>query len=469
MRKIVSFLILISSLFFLSTTCPPEPAEKKTPKNIIIFVGDGMGFNHIDVASIYLHGDTGKFVFQGKNWSRFAQATYPAMLKVGNQPEWAQGYNPHAAWNEKGYLEKDHTDSGAGGTTLSTGLKTYRGSIGMGIYGDTLLHLSQYAKQLGKAAGVVSSVQFTHATPASFTTHNLHRNNYAQIAQSMILKSQLDVIMGAGNPDYDNSGEPLAQDYKYVGGKELWNQLRTKPNSTTFLIKKERFNVGDINGDGVPDPWTFISDSANFAALSAGINIPKRVLGLPRVHSTLQQGRSGSLQTEPFKQPRVSGVPTLEQMTLGALNVLNQNEKGFFLMVEGGAIDWASHDNHSGRMIEEMDDFVSSIEAAVKWIEKNSNWDETLIIITADHETGMLWGPADGNNLLTPIVNKGKGILPGLQWHSIDHTNSLVPLFLRGKGSDMISIFLDEFDPVRGPFVQNAEVANLAFLLWGRF
>ncbi len=462
---------LISLIFvaLIATSATKQKTIVDQPKNIIIFIGDGMGFNHIDAASYYLHGAANKFVFHGKDWLQLSHATYPAILKDGDQPEWAAGYNPNAAWNEKGYLKKDHTDSGAGGTTLSTGKKTYRGSIGLGIFGDTLMHISEFAKDLGKAAGVVSSVQFSHATPASFSTHNKHRNNYAQIAQSMIFRSRLDVIIGAGNPEYNNDGQPVTQDYKYVGGQELWNQIRSKTNCVEFNIKNEKFTVTDINQDGTPDPWTLITDSVHFAELAAGKNIPKRILGVPRVHSTLQQNRSGSVEPEPFKAPLVAKVPNLSQMTLASLNVLNQNKKGFFLMVEGGAIDWASHDNQSGRMIEEMADFVAAIDATVKWVEKFSNWDETLIIITSDHETGMLWGPSEGKNLLTPVVNNGKGKLPGMQWHSLDHTNSLVPLFLKGQGSERIKLFMDEFDPVRGAFVQNSEVANLAFLLWGRF
>ena len=137
-------------------------------------------------------------------------------------------------------------------------------------------------------------------------------------------------------------------------------------------------------------------------------------------------------------------------------------------MVEGGAIDWAGHDNHSGRMIEEMEDFVNAVTAVVEWVETHSSWDETLVVITSDHETGMLWGEADGTDVLTSVMNNGKGQLPGMKWYSGNHTNALVPVYARGKGSEMYKLLADEYDPVRGPFIQNTEIPKAVFLLWGK-
>jgi alkaline phosphatase len=202
--------------------------------------------------------------------------------------------------------------------------------------------------------------------------------------------------------------------------------------------------------------------------LAHGKDLPARVLGIPKVHSTLQQSRAGNEVIMPFEQPMTPGLPSLEQMTFASLNVLNQNPNGFFLMVEGGAIDWAGHDNHPGRMIEEMADFVNAVIAAVEWVETHSNWDETLIVVTSDHETGMLWGPPDGNKVLNPVKNYGKGVLPGMAWYYTDHTNALVPVYARGAGSEMYKFLADEFDPVKGPFIQNTEIAKAVFLLWGK-
>ncbi len=83
-------------------------------------------------------------------------------------------------------------------------------------------------------------------------------------------------------------------------------------------------------------------------------------------------------------------------------------------MVEGGAVDWAAHANQSGRVIEEEIDFNHSVEAVVEWVEKNSNWGETLVIVTGDHETGYLTGPGSDPAWM-PLVNNGAGYLPGME------------------------------------------------------
>ncbi len=80
---------------------------------------------------------------------------------------------------------------------------------------------------------------------------------------------------------------------------------------------------------------------------------------------------------DPYAEPLIDSVPTLEEMTRAALNIVDNDPDGFVLMVEGGAVDWAAHANHSGRVIEEEIDFNHSVEAVVEWVEKNSNWGET--------------------------------------------------------------------------------------------
>jgi alkaline phosphatase len=442
---LISFALIFA---FLYGSCSQPETELRTPKNVIIFIGDGMGYNHVDAASIYFSGETGKLIFEGHEWLKVAQASYPAIVKTEPEKVYATGYNPRAAWSDTAYLKRDYTDSGAAGTALSTGFKTYDGAIGIGVDSDTLMNATQLAKEIGKSAGVVSSVQLSHATPAAFSANNESRRNYDQIARQMILESKLDVIIGCGHPNFNNNGLPAEMDYKYV------------------VLNNKTYELADVNGDGNPDPWRLATDINDFAEIAAGNNLPERLLGIPKVHTTLQQSRDGSELILPFAQPKTPEIPTLELMTMAAVHVLNQNPDGFFLMVEGGAIDWAGHDNHSGRMIEEMEDFVNAVTAVVKWVETYSSWDETLVVVTSDHETGMLWGEPDGNNVLTSVKNNGKGQLPGMKWYSGDHTNALVPVYARGRGSQMYSFLADEIDPVKGPFIQNTEIAKAVFLLW---
>lgn len=118
----------------------------------------------------------------------------------------------------------------------------------------------------------------------------------------------------------------------------------------------------------------------------------------------------------------IDGVPTLETMTKGALKQLEDNEDGLFLMVEGGAVDWAAHANATGAIIEEQIDFNHAVAAGVDWVETESSWDETLMIVLTDHGNGMPMGPNSDEIAFQMIENNGAGVLPGVMWHSGDHT-----------------------------------------------
>jgi alkaline phosphatase len=162
-----------------------------------------------------------------------------------------------------------------------------------------------------------------------------------------------------------------------------------------------------------------------------------------------------------------ANVPDLPTMTKGALNVLDANRKGFFLMIEGGAVDWAGHANQPGRTIEEQIDFNKAVEAVVRWVHRNSDWDETLVIVTGDHETGYLTGPGSGQfasgPLWTPLANNGIGMLPGMQFNSGDHTNALIPLYAKGSAARHLRSASRGMDPVRGAYMDNTDIAKIAF------
>jgi alkaline phosphatase len=119
------------------------------------------------------------------------------------------------------------TDSASAATAMASGIKTYNGAIGVDINGDAVELVSQRAEALGKATGVVTTVEWSHATPAGFVAHNTSRNEYAAIASEMIYNSATDDIMGAGHPWFDNNGASIttANTYKYVGGEITWNDL----------------------------------------------------------------------------------------------------------------------------------------------------------------------------------------------------------------------------------------------------
>jgi alkaline phosphatase len=415
-------------------------SAKPAAKNIIIMISDGWSYNQLEAASYYEYGKDARQIYNRFPF-QFAMSTYSYYCN----------YDPALAWSNFEYVKLCYTDSAAAATTMATGVKTYDAGIGVDVNGNPVSNTLELAEEKGKATGVVTSVEWTHATPAGFVAHNLNRNNYAEIGQEIVNVSAADVVMGAGHPWYDASGnlKQTPNTFKYVGEQTTWDALVAGTAG------------GDADGDGIADPWTLIQTRAEFQALMDGPT-PKRVLGTAQVYETLQQGRSGDAFANPYVVPRTETVPTLTEMTLAALNVLDNDPDGLYLMVEGGAVDWAGHSNQSGRMIEEGIEFERAVEAVVDWVHKNSNWGETLLIVTGDHETGYLWGPGS-NPAWMPIVNNGMGNLPGMQWNSTNHTNSLMVLSAKGDAARMFSRYADQYDPVRGWYLDNTELAKLVF------
>ncbi|WP_324650138.1 alkaline phosphatase [Georgenia sp. H159] len=415
------------------------------PDNVIVFIGDGMGYNHVASTNLFETGQTdyqvstdasggvralpGEAVQVYETWDAVAMATH----------QYGNSYDPQRAWADFGYVRENATDSAAAGTALATGVKTLNGVIGLDHEGNRIENLSERAIATGRSAGVVSSVPFSHATPASYVAHNADRNDYHGVATEM-LDSDLSVIMGAGHPEFDDSNNRLAAP------------------SYTYLTEADYARAKD-GRTGL----TFIEDEAAFEALAAGEDVPERVFGLAQVASTLQQGRAVQGEENlPYDTPLNAGVPDLPTMTEGAINVLEQDDDGFFLMVEGGAIDWTGHANDTARNIEETQDFNAAVEAAVEWVESAESeaaWEDTLIIVTADHETGYLAG-ADSDPTWTPMTGAA-GELPVVDWYSGNHTNALVPVFAKGIGADTLLARATGTDEVRGAYLDNTDLANV--------
>ena len=416
---------------------------KTSAKNLILLIGDGMGYNHVTAGSYYAQGRKKAQVYQNFP-ARFGMSTYMAV----------DDYDPATAWGSFDAVNSGATDSAAAATAMATGEKTYRYGVGVDCQRNPLANVIEQVELKGKATGVVTSVQFSHATPAAFVAHNITRRNYEEMAREMILNSTTDVIMGGGHPLHGHSGEFLERPktFQFVGGEKLWNDLQLGVIGN------------DADGDGVNDPWTLIESRQAFQNLMQG-TVPNRVIGVARVAQTLQQKRQlqgdvgygaepQNASATAYSTPLTETVPTLEEMTKGALNVLDNNPDGFFMMVEGGAIDWASHANQSDRVIEEQVDFDNAVTAVVDWVERNSSWDETLVIVTADHETGYLTGPGS-DPTWEAVMNNGKGRVPGMEWHSVNHTNSLVPLYAKGPSSWSFAEHVVGHDSERGAYIDN--------------
>lgn len=428
----------------------------KPARNVILMIADGTGFNAYRAASMY-EGRLGKEVFNGKGWIPLAVTTYSLSTKqnkTGLQDPKVV-YSPENAWfkyDHYKWLTSTPTDSAAAATAMGTGNKTYNSAIGMGDLGEKFTSLNTVYHQAGKSAGVVTTVLWSDATPSGMVAHAPKRGLMADIAKEMVERSGIEVIMGAGHPWYDHDGKRLA---KIDVDNAKWNPYFAAPQ-TAF---------GDAR---------LIETKADFEALAAGkldLLGKKRVVGTFQATGATQQERStrdwnGDGKVDgadaraalPFADPLVTTVPSLATMATGALNVLSTNKNGFFLMVEGGAVDHANHANQPGRMIEEAVDFFRAVETVSKWVEKHGGWKENLVIVTADHETGCLWGPNSDKVAFDPIVDQGKGKQPLVKYNSGGHTNSLVPLFAKGAGADEFLKYAIGKDPVRGAYLNNIDI-----------
>jgi alkaline phosphatase len=445
----ITKLISIFLVFLFIVAC-----SSKKPKNVIIMISDGAGFNHILATDYYQYGQSGKQVYQN----------FPVKLAMATYSLDAEGYDSDLAWNDSLYIDSKWTDSAASASALSTGYKTINGYLGVNAQKEKLEHFSEFIHGKGKKIGTVTTVVACHGTPAGFTIHSPFRKNYPDIFQSMILDSKLSVMFGAGLDESDNL--PDHKKYYYVGNKAFWKQLEA--GNTAYDLDGDwqvDKSVADIDGDGQPDPWQIIRNKDEFLNITKD-NAPKRLLGIFKSRANAQYDRKGDKHLPPFQIPLRENIPSLSEMSSAALNILD-NDQGFWLLIEGGAVDKASHANWKGRTIEEQIDFNHAVEKTVEWIENNSSWDETLLIVTADHETGHISGQANMlQEIVAPIKQSSAGLMPEFYFLSSEHTNSLVPFFAKGVGSDTFIERADKEDKVRGKYLHSTDVAKSLFDLF---
>lgn len=450
--------------------CGEGLSVSASAKNIILMVSDGLGYNGWLASDYYWQGAAGKQVYQrprpdGTAPFHLARATgslgfvdargWPLRHDGSPLPEGAVGttelrYDPATRWRALANSFRNdfapvslpytsYTDSAAAATALLSGRLTTNGRLNRSWDDSSPFEtIAQRAHARGKATGVVTSVYASHATPAAVWAHNASRENYEAVFNEM-LSGGLDVVMGCGHPDFDDSGNFVVgtKEYRYVGGEDNWRALRK----------------GTVNG------FSLIGTRAQFRALAAGRLTLDKVVGIAQAGSTLQARRRGLANDActPSGMALNRRVPDLATMSLGALRVLGRHPNGFFLLIEGGAVDWANHDNDLTRMLEEQRDFDRAAEAVVAWVERYSNWQETLLIVTADHETGGLWGEGafykgtedakslrfdpvrHGSGAFRRMQNLGRGVLPKHQYATANHTNELVPLWVLGVGSRLLA------------------------------
>ena len=457
------FVSLATALYFTGSFV--ADAAEPQAKNVILFIGDGMGFNSDIMGSYWRVGKADGLAYH-KFPVKGSVATFSIHKDANGAAQWNPetdfGYVPEEFWKgpQGGNYRHAHTattDSAASATAINTGHKTVNGYVNYSITGEKLKNFASMNCKADRSVGVVVSCQISHATPACVSAHNISRNAYEEISTEQINDPTLSVLMGAGRPAYNNgrkidkSADEL--NYQYVGGRGVWEKVSS--------------NDG-YNG------WTFMEERADFAALAAktpdqGAELPKRVLGVARSCDDVApiDGDADDPESmiERFTKETVEATPSLTEMTLGALNVLSQTDNGFYLMVEGANIDRANHGRNAAKSVLEHAAFSKAIDAAVDWVEKYSSWDETIMIVTADHETGQIWGAGtfddvnnDGKysekddvfNGLQPVPETEKGVVPDVQYLSSGHTNALVPIYIKGVGAENYAKFVRGVDEKAG-------------------
>ncbi len=423
-------------------------AYAASPRHVILMISDGCGYNQIAAANLYATGQAKAQPYE----------SFPVAMPMSTWSATGQTYEGAQAAKDATWVLLKPTDSAASGTAFATGVKTYDAAIGMDMEKNPLFNLSQQAQAHGKSSGVVTTVPISHATPAAFIAHNDSRKDYEGIARDMILNGSAEVILGAGHPYFDHDGRTAdLADYRYVGGPKLWADL----------VRGEAQNL--------EGKWTLVDRKGAFDSLAAGLlPMPERIVGIAPVRETLQEKRAhggDAALDQVGSVPKVANVPDLPTLSRVALRALGRDTAGFFLMIEGGAIDWAGHDNHLARSIEEEMDFNASVQAVINWIEQNGGWEQNLLVVTGDHETGYLTGPGGVDSAKGSVDyalrGQGKGKLPAGKYNSKDHSNQLVPLFAKGAGSERIAQAKAGEDPVRGSYTDNARVGQVLMELLG--
>ena len=339
-KGIIIIVFCFSLLGLSQNNLPKSNSEKdhKTAKNIILLIGDGMGVAHLYAGMVV-----------NKEPLNIEKMRHIGLSKTNSATDFA-------------------TDSGAAGTALATGKKTFQKAIGVNIDTIPVKSILEIAEEHEKATGLIATSTITHATPASFIAHQPIRYNYEEIAADF-LKTDIDVFIGGGLKHFNDRKD----------GQDL-----------TIILEENGYEV-------ITEPeGIFSSTSDKIAGLIYEDSPPK-----------YSDGRG----------------EMLPKSTAKAIEILNRNSNGFFLMVEGSQIDWGGHDNNTAYIVEEMLDFDKTVGEALKFAEKDGN---TLVIVTADHETGGM------------TINDGdleKGEIQA-KFTSFNHTGVMVPVFAFGPGSE---------------------------------
>ena len=287
------------------------------------------------------------------------------------------------------------TDSAAAATAIATGEKTKNEMLGLNAKGEKIANIFEAAINKSMSTGIISSMSLNHATPAAFYAHIKSRSDYYNIGLQLI-SSSISYFGGGGF-------------YRHNG--------RNKDRKSLYVLAEEAGYKIFMNGN-TPDA-SVLNNSVN------------------KVISVNPALRSDACM--PYVEKRPKNGKTLADFVKEAIQILSDNKVGFLVLIEGGNIDYACHDNEFNRMLYEISDFDGAVSEALNFY--YSRPENTLIIVTGDHDTGGLhFVPKDGD-----IV----------KWSSKYHTRANVPIFT-------IGVYSDEFSDASG-VIDNTDIAKNIF------
>ena len=318
----LSIIALCFSILLITDTIPTSP---KRPKYVFYFIGDGMSFNHILGTEQFFAVKEGKGEIERLNFSKFATRNFVTNYSMSHPV----------------------TDSAAAGTALATGCKTANAGIGVDIHDNELRSILDVASEQGYMIGLVTNVGINHATPSCFYGHTSDRFGFPKLVNDYISS---DVAFIAGSTIMDMKSGPEDPKYEKVTTAQLAERIRNAGIHLTLDIDEAANTVGKR------------------VALVANDKENKHV---------------------PYVLDRREGddYHTLVNHSKAALDYLQREAKdGFFLMIEGGKLDYAAHEQDAVATFYEVREFAQAVQRALNFAKQHP--DETLIVVTADHETG---------------------------------------------------------------------------------
>lgn len=368
--KKINLITIAALAMFAMTSCCNEPQVK----NVIYLIGDGMGFGAVTSLLLTEDEPTG-----------FEQAHVIGLSETCSANNYV-------------------TDSAAGGTALATGTRTNNGYVGADPEGNQLTSVLRKAQTYGMKTGIVVNTTLTEATPGSFYAGVTSRKMVFDIAKQFT-ESQVDVAIGGGldhfiaRPDsLDLTATLIEKGYDvYLNWETVLNTESDKFVGILPLYDLHRRE--ENNGTASAAEGQEVCLAAQMAAINEDVNATH--LSEPTVY--------------------------LEKATVKALDVLSRNNKdGFFLMIESAIIDGYGHNNDGEGMVVEMQEFGRTLNAMIDYVNKHP---ETLLVVTADHETGGTGVYYNGHK----PANEGP---LRLNFSTSGHTGTVVPIFAYGAGAE---------------------------------